>query len=349
MQFDHNHRWIFDQSLIRHQVYKDVLTELARVIVGYEWELLQICLLFPAGGNAIMMTDSGLGKTLIASCLPKVIGGLSPARLDGTPDAMPSSITGYFVESEDGTQKYRDGQVPKGTNLLHLDEGTRYGGRCWAAFMRILEEKAKTVEGHTVEMGEIFTGLVTANFPEPGEGTVDLPRAAYDRFMLLLNWGYPPLERGKELIRRAWRLRAPKAEQILEEKTTVEVFLKIRAEIREIAKAVAEDVVDYTARLQYTTNPHFDLIDKLGMARNNKPYKKLVVKGGSPRMGMDLVIAAAALAHALGAEKVRPHHVKAMFPSVAAAHTKMNAMAATGRIPVTIDDFNTAVLGHVRV
>jgi hypothetical protein len=46
----------------------------------------------------------------------------------------------------------------------------------------------------------------------------------------------------------------------------------------------------------------------------------------------------------LGEKKLRPEHVKAVFPDVARAHTKMGEAANLGRNKVKVDDLIDAVL-----
>ena len=345
-EFDNNQRWIFDQAFIRHPVYGAILKELAKQIVGYERELLMLTMLFPAGGHAIMMANSGLGKTKISNCLPRVISGMKAARVQGTPDAMPSSVIGYPVDTADGSRVWRPGQVPggpEGTNFVLVDEGTRFTPRLWAAFLQMLEERKKTVEDRTENMPEVFVGVITANFPAPGQGTVELPDATYDRLMLNLQWGYPSLDGMKEIIRRAQNLRKPDSEQILEPVTDLAGILAMRTEVEQLATAASEQVVDYIARLTFGTNPHLNYMDAF-TTKDGKPFKDYVAMGGSPRCGMDLKMASAALTHALGDDRIRPEHVKAVFPDVARAHTKMGQLANLGRKKVMVDDLITALL-----
>jgi MoxR-like ATPase len=351
MQFDSDHRMIFDIADVRHPTYAAMLAELAKQIVGYERELLMLSLLFPAGGHALLLANSGLGKTKIASCLPLVIDGLNAARVQGTPDALPSSVIGYPIDTASGERVWRPGQVPggpEGANFVLVDEGTRFTPRLWAAFLQMLEERKKTVEDRTENMPEVFVGVITANFPAPGQGTVELPDAAYDRLMFNLQWGYPSLEGLKQIVRRAEELREPDSEKkVIHSVTDIAGILKMRAEVKQLASCVPEQVVDYIARLTFATNPHLEFMDRF-TAVNGKPFKEFVSMGGSPRCAMDLKLAASALAHAFGDTIVRPEHVKAVFPDVARAHTKMAQLANIGKVKIKVDDLITAVLKGTR-
>jgi MoxR-like ATPase len=292
------------------------------------------------------MANSGLGKTKIASCLPLIIQGLKAARVQGTPDILPASVIGYPIDTASGARVWRKGQVPggeDGANFLLVDEATRNTPRLWAAFMQMLEERQKTVEDETQPMADPFVAVLTANFPAPGQGTVELPDACYDRLMFNLQWGYPSLEGLTEITRRADELKDRHPEKIIQPVTDIATLKQMREVVRQISRAAAPQVCTYIARLTYGTNPHREEIEPF-KASNGKPFKELVAMGGSPRCAMDLKMAAAALAHAMGDDKLRPEHVKAVFPDVARAHTKMGETANLGRKKVKVDELVTEVL-----
>jgi MoxR-like ATPase len=346
MKFDSNHRLIWDPAYVQHPVFQDMLAEMKKVIVGYERELAMLCTLFTADGHALLMANSGLGKTKIATCLPLIVKGMKVARVQGTPDQLPSTVIGYTVDTADGQRVWRKGQVPggeDGANLVVVDEATRFTPRVWAAFLQMLEERQKTVEDETQPMPEVFSAILTANFPAPGQGTVELPDATYDRLMFTLQWGYPTLEGLTEITRRADELRDRHPEKFIGPVTDLAEITRMREEVRAISRTASNEVCDYIARLTYGTNPHQAMMDAF-TAPNGKPFKGLVALGGSPRCAMDLKIAAAAFAQLLGEKKLRPEHVKAVFPDVARAHTKMGEAANLGRNKVKVDDLIDAVL-----
>jgi MoxR-like ATPase len=191
-------------------------------------------------------------------------------------------------------------------------------------------------------MADPFVTVLTANFPAPGQGTVELPDACYDRLMFNLQWGYPSLDGLVEITRRTDELKDPHPEKLIQAVTDVGEILKMREEVRQISRAATDQVCQYIARLTYGTNPHTETMK--GTASNGKPFRELVAMGGSPRCAMDLKMAASAFAHALGDGTLRPEHVKAMFPDVARAHTKMADAANLSRKKVKVDELITEVL-----
>lgn len=350
MRFDNNGRLIFDIADIKHPVHRKMLAEEGKVIVGYERELVLLNILFMAAGHAVLMANSGLGKTKIAQVLPLIIHGCTPARVQGTPDLLPATVTGYHIDTANGDRILRNGQVPggeDGANFLLIDEGTRLTPRLWAAFLQMLEEREKTIEDVIQKMADVFVGVITCNFPAPSQGTVELPDAAYDRLMFNIQWGYPSLEGLQEITRRAQQLRKPQGEQeMVTEVTDLNQIRVMRKEVYDLAAAVGPKVIEYIARLTYGTNPHLEYMP--WTAANGKPFKDLVAMGGSPRCAMDLKMAAAGLAHAFGDDSVRPEHVKAIFPEVARAHTKMGQTALLGKTKVRIDDLIDVVLKNTQ-
>jgi MoxR-like ATPase len=350
MKFDNKGRLVFDIADIKHPVHKAMLTEEGKVIVGYERELVLINILFVAAGHAVLMANSGLGKTKIAQVIPHIIGGCRPARVQGTPDLLPATVTGYFIDTAEGQRIMRDGQVPggpDGANFLLVDEGTRLTPRLWAAFLQMLEEREKTVEDFIQKMADVFVSIITCNFPAPSQGTVELPDAAYDRLMFNIQWGYPSLEGLMKITERAQQLRKPQGEaEMVGQVTDLNQIREMRKEVNQLATAVGPKVLEYIARLTYGTNPHMDLMT--WTAANNKPFRDLVAMGGSPRCAMDLKMAAAGLAHAFNEDSVRLEHVKAVFPEVARAHTKMGPTAMLGKTKVRIDDLIDVVLQNTQ-
>ena len=351
MKFDNNHRMVFDVADIKNRTHLAMLKEEGKVIVGYERELVLLNMLFPANGHAILMANSGLGKTKIAKVMPLIIAGCREARTQGTPDALPSSVIGYPIDTASGERIMRDGQVPggpNGANFLLVDEGTRYTPRLWAAFLQMLEEREKTVEDFTQPMADPFVGVITCNFPAPGQGTVDLPDAAYDRLMFNIQWGYPTLEGLTKIVERAqWLRKSGGEKEVVRPVTDLAQIRAMQEEVFQLASGVGPRVNDYIARLTYGTNPHLQQMAAF-TAPNGKPFKDLVAMGGSPRCAMDLKMAGSALAHAFGDDTVLAEHVKAVFPEVARAHTKMGNAASLGRTKVKVDDLIDAVLKGTR-
>jgi MoxR-like ATPase len=79
------------------------------------------------------------------------------------------------------------------TNILLADEINRATPKTQSALLEVMEERTITVDGTTHPMAEPFQVLATMN-PIDHDGTFALPAAQIDRFMVMLELGYPSPE-----------------------------------------------------------------------------------------------------------------------------------------------------------
>ena len=93
-----------------------IVENISKVIVGKgrSIELLLVVLL--ADGHALIEDVPGLGKTLMAKCLARSIGG-SFKRVQFTPDLLPADITGFNVYNQQ-TGRFAFQSGPVITNIL---------------------------------------------------------------------------------------------------------------------------------------------------------------------------------------------------------------------------------------
>lgn len=150
-----------------------------------------------AGGHVLLEDVPGTGKTVLAKTLAKSLD-LPFARIQCTPDLMPSDITGSSVWSpKTGEFSFRAGPVL--TNLLLVDELNRATPRTQSALLEAMAESNVSVDGENHPISEPFFVIATEN-PVESEGTFPLPEAQKDRFMLSLSIGYPELQTEKAII-----------------------------------------------------------------------------------------------------------------------------------------------------
>ena len=79
---------------------------------------------------------------------------------------------------------------PLFTHILLADEINRATPKTQSALLEVMEERSVTVDGVTHQLEEPFQVLATMN-PLDHEGTYALPAAQIDRFMVMLEIGYP--------------------------------------------------------------------------------------------------------------------------------------------------------------
>jgi MoxR-like ATPase len=250
--------------------------------------LLTVALL--GEGHALVEDVPGVGKTLLTRAFARALG-LDFGRIQGTPDLLPTDITGSSIL--DGAS-FRFIPGPVFTNVLLFDEINRATPRTQAALLEAMQERQVSVEGETRPLPRPFLVLATQN-PIELEGTFALPEAQLDRFLVRVTLGYPS-EAGELAIAERYQAAAEPlelVEQIADEK----LLMELRDAARTVA--VSDRVRGYLVSLVRATRTHPDL--RLG---------------ASPRTSGALYRAAQAWALLDGRSFTLPDDVVAVAPAV---------------------------------
>lgn len=149
-------------------------------------EMVLVCLL--AQGHLLVEDRPGLGKTTLAKGLADAIGGRF-ARVQCTPDLLPSDITGFSIFNQKAHEfEFRPG--PVFSEVLLADEINRATPRTQSALLEAMAERQVTVDSIRHGLAEQFMVIATQN-PYEQHGTYPLPEAQLDRFAMKLCVGYP--------------------------------------------------------------------------------------------------------------------------------------------------------------
>jgi MoxR-like ATPase len=162
----------------------EIVGELRKLIVGQEGVVEQALIALFAGGNCLIVGVPGLAKTLLIHTLAKVLD-LKFARIQFTPDLMPSDITGTdIIQDDPGTGQRAMTFVPGPvfSNIVLADEINRTPPKTQAALLEAMQEHRVTVQGRSYDLPDPFFVFATQN-PIELEGTYPLPEAQLDRFM----------------------------------------------------------------------------------------------------------------------------------------------------------------------
>src|SRR5688572_22681802 len=166
----------------------DLRTAIGRAMVGQSEVVEQVLIALVASGHVLIEGVPGLGKTLLVRALSQSLS-LNHARVQFTPDMMPSDITGHAV-LDPQTRELRIVKGPVFTQLLLADEINRAPAKTQTALLEVMQEYQVTLEGQTLPLPQPFFVLATEN-PVETEGTYPLPEAQLDRFLLKIEIGYP--------------------------------------------------------------------------------------------------------------------------------------------------------------
>jgi len=272
------------------QLHSLIERELSRVVVGATDAIRAVTIALVARGHVLVQGVPGLGKTLLAKSLARVLGG-EFKRIQGTADLMPSDITGVHIFDEARRAfVFRPG--PLFADVVLVDEINRAGPKTQSALLEAMEERQVSVEREVFTLPEDFLVLATQN-PREFEGTYPLPESQLDRFMLRVDMAYPVRESEAEVLNRyGGRIAATASESLVELARLERALLKrARAEAEQIH--VAEALTGYV----------------LDVVRASREHPRVSL-GLSTRGALALIKAARIAAGLRGGEFVTPDDVK---------------------------------------
>jgi len=166
-------------------------------VVGQDAAIEDALVAFLARGHLLIEGVPGTAKTLLVRTLASALG-LTFARIQFTPDLMPSDVTGVSM-LRDPARGFEFQPGPVFTDILLADEINRAPAKTQAALLEAMAERQVTVDGRTRPLDELFTVFATQN-PVEHEGTYPLPEAQLDRFLLKTVMGYPSAEAELEML-----------------------------------------------------------------------------------------------------------------------------------------------------
>jgi len=294
------------------------LTEnIGRVIVGKEREIELVLAALLAGGHVLLEDVPGTGKTTLAKSLARSLS-LSFARVQFTPDLLPSDVTGTRIYSQQ-TGGFSFVKGPAFTNILLADEINRATPRTQSALLECMEERQITEGGVTYPLASPFLVIATQN-PVETQGTFPLPEAQLDRFMIRLSLGYPGTQESAAMLRRFM------SAQPLDQLQSV-VFGNDLQEAAALCRAchISDDILLY-------------MVSLCEKARNPED----VLLGPSPRAMLALMRCAQALAAIRARDYVIPDDVKELAVPVLAHRIILRA----GRRGMTPQEYIQSILAH---
>ncbi len=308
-------------AAIRRRIWEPVSAEVARVVAGSHDAALQLAVALLAGGHVLVEDVPGVGKTLLARSFAAALG-LSFRRIQGTPDLLPSDVTGSSLP-EDGRLRFVPG--PIFVNVVLVDEINRATPRTQSALLEAMQEAQVSADGQTHRLPEPFFVLATQN-PIELEGTFALPEAQLDRFLLRVTIGYPDEAEERQIITQYQAAAEPVAQ------------VSAAVDPGDIARA--RDAVR-TIRVSREVESYL-----LALVRGTRTRPELRL-GASPRAAVSLYRASQALAALSGRDFVLPDDVQAMALPVLAHRLQVDVDHELRGVGA--DDVLAELLGGVEV
>ncbi|MEA2678030.1 MAG: MoxR-like ATPase [Chloroflexota bacterium] len=261
-------------------------------VVGAHEPLRLLTAALLAGGHVLIEDVPGVGKTLLAKSFAKSLG-LSFARVQGTPDLLPSDVTGSSILDSGA---FRFVQGPVFNNVVLFDEINRATPRTQSALLEAMQERQASVDGTTHQLPRPFIVLATQN-PIELEGTFALPEAQLDRFLVRVDLGYLSESDERQMLRRL----RDGDDQVEKIKPVVQA-----ADLESVAQSVravlvADEVEGYLLSIIRATREHAD-----------------IRLGASPRSAVALYRTAQAWAALDGRDFVLPDDVRHLVRPVLA-------------------------------
>ena len=267
--------------------------EVAKVIIGQEPVVDKALIAIFSGNHALIEGVPGVAKTLLVRTLAHVMR-CDFARIQFTPDLMPTDITGTHVFN---LQKDSFSLVkgPVFTTFLLGDEINRAPAKTQSALLQAMQERTVTIDRKTHKLSPNFTVFATQN-PIEYEGTYPLPEAQKDRFMLKISMDHPGRDEELSLARRMLGKEAPEKVLVsgqVKQIITPEILAKLRESLEEIL--VKEELSGYIVDIVRQTRRH-----------------PSVLVGAGPRATQALILAGRTHAAINGRDFITPDDIKTM-------------------------------------
>jgi MoxR-like ATPase len=272
-------RAVKDLAVARQQILKQI----EKRLVGQQEVVEHLLVSLFSRGHCLFVGVPGLAKTLLISTLADVLN-LTFNRIQFTPDLMPSDITGTEILEEDrttGRREFRFVRGPLFANIVLADEVNRTPPKTQAALLQAMQEHRVTAGGQTFPLDLPFLVFATQN-PIEQEGTYPLPEAQLDRFMFLVDVGYPSAKEEVQIVKNTTGSSLPSLSKVL----SPEKISALQDLVRRVP--VPDHVVEYAVGLVRHTRPREPEAPEF--------IQKNVAWGAGPRASQFLVIAAKARA-----------------------------------------------------
>ena len=174
-----------------------LVDSVAAGLVGHKRLAERLVIALLAGGPSKRTWPPGIAKTRAVKRLAQELA-CSHARIQCTPDLLPSDLTGTQVfRPESGGFDFLPGPIFHA--LVLVDEINRAPPKVQSALLEAMAEAQVTTAGISRPLPDPFMVVATQN-PIEHEGTFPLPEAQMDRFLLHLSLDLPDAETERGIL-----------------------------------------------------------------------------------------------------------------------------------------------------
>lgn len=295
-------------------------TQLRSVVIGQDTLIDDLLTALLAGGHILLEGLPGLGKTLLVRSLARGLG-LQFARIQFTPDLMPSDVTGTQVLDDDGGRRtFRFQPGPLFAGLVLADEINRASPKTQSALLEAMQEHSVTVAGTTHNLPRPFHVVATQN-PIELEGTFPLPEAQLDRFLFRLQVRTPDADAMVQI------LAATTTDNDVENRTCLDQ--NELAELQSLVRQVlcGSHLLRFAAELVLASHG-----DRPGAEETTRRYVRY---GASARAGQAIILGAKARALLAGRPAVVREDIDACLAPAVAHRVMLRFEAEADGVSVT--------------
>ncbi|HLG02774.1 MAG TPA: MoxR family ATPase [Bacteroidia bacterium] len=262
--------------------------EIGKIIVGQERTVDLLIAALLSDGHVLIEGVPGVAKTLTAKLLARTVS-VKFARLQFTPDLMPSDVTGSSIYNMK-TQDFEFRQGPVFASIVLIDEINRAPAKTQSALFESMEERQVTVDGRTWPLPVPFMVVATQN-PVEQEGTYRLPEAQLDRFLFKIEVDYPTLQHETKILTDFHARRNS-------------------LNIEDVKPVIsAEQLKNYREKV-YSLHIEPNLLHYIAQIVNQTRNNSSLYLGASPRASLAILTSSKAIAAMRGRDFVTPEDIR---------------------------------------
>jgi len=299
-----NEQQVSSQAIDKLSEARDQLRQqMSKIIVGQEHVVDQLVIAMFSRGHCLLEGVPGLAKTLMISTLSKCLS-MDFARIQFTPDLMPSDITGTEILQENkqtGEREFRFLPGPLFNNVILADEINRTPPKTQAALLEAMQERTISIGRTQHQLANPFFVLATQN-PIEQEGTYQLPEAQQDRFMFKVFVKYPSFAEEREIAKRTTSGTPEEIQPVL----SAEEVVELQNIVRQVP--ATDHVIDYALAIVRQT--------RIGEPGTPDFVNEWLGWGAGPRAVQNLLLGGKARALLHGRNHVATEDIEALAAPV---------------------------------